>query len=181
MVSLPADHADRPEPACTTCHTGTMQPTIIAHPSTTQAGCGMCHGNDKLAAVPANHEERSNCVRCHGTYQLPAAHEASLNCTSCHSEGRMTSLPTSHAGRTQETCVLCHRDTRQVPEAPHTIADKAACSACHNGKVLSVLPASLSCRSEQACAECLSAVPTGVPPIMHKTEGRSDCVMCHTK
>jgi hypothetical protein len=110
---------------CEQCHSkATVPPMKASHPLTQIQNCLSCHGPDGLAGVkkiPASHSgvPGSVCQLCHkppldsdmsAVPRIP--HDKNQPaCLECHGEGiaGAKKVPASHAGRTTETCLLCHR------------------------------------------------------------------------
>ena len=110
---------------CTGCHSqASVPPLSITHPLNQAQNCLACHG-DSLSGVPelpADHSGATNdvCQLCHQlaveeTFQainsLPHPVDGREDCLLCHAEGigSATKVPDDHAGRTNDTCLLCHK------------------------------------------------------------------------
>lgn len=109
---------------CTGCHTkAEIPPLSIAHPLTGVTNCLGCHGEKGIAGVtkvPADHAGANNgvCQLCHqprvgeeDIAKLPHGVMGREGCLMCHGEGiaGAAKVPEDHAGRTNETCQICHR------------------------------------------------------------------------
>lgn len=124
-------------PTATATATATPTTTPTATPTQTSGGipqvphftdgytqCLVCHaeGIGGAPAVPADHAGRadSTCTACH----TPAATQVALqypaiphdlagrdNCLACHQTGIAGApvVPADHAGRTNDTCTVCHK------------------------------------------------------------------------
>lgn len=110
---------------CEGCHTkATVPPLHSFHPLTQIQKCLNCHGPNGIPGVkkiPVNHggAPESVCQLCHKPPVDSAArairripHDTDQpDCLKCHGEGieDAKKVPADHAGRTDETCLLCHR------------------------------------------------------------------------
>jgi hypothetical protein len=110
---------------CEGCHTKASIPPLTSfHPLTQIQKCLDCHGPDGIAGVkkiPPDHSgiPGSVCQLCHKP-PLESAIKAMCriphdtnrtNCLACHGKGiaGAAKIPATHSGRTNETCMLCHR------------------------------------------------------------------------
>lgn len=110
---------------CTGCHSkATVPPLSIPHPLTREGDCLSCHEGavPGVPGLPADHDNGVTsglCTLCHKpTVQeaaraievMPHAVAGQENCLLCHGEGigGAAKVPVDHAGRTNETCPLCH-------------------------------------------------------------------------
>lgn len=111
---------------CEGCHTkASIPPLTPAHPLTGIQKCLSCHGPEGIKGVtkvPADHAGApdSVCQLCHKTLVnavaravrvIPHDINAQQGCLICHGDGIVEArkVPADHAGRTDETCLLCHR------------------------------------------------------------------------
>lgn len=109
---------------CIECHTkAEIPPLSAAHPLTGVTNCLSCHGEQGIpgvSRVPADHLGVTNgvCQLCHqprievtDLAHLPHGTVGRESCLMCHGEGigRASKVPENHAGRTNETCTLCHK------------------------------------------------------------------------
>ncbi len=110
---------------CTGCHNkATIPPLSIAHPLAGRGNCLSCHGAEipDVPGLPADHTNgvtNGVCELCHKSMVEEAAlairelpHEVAgrEDCLMCHGEGigGAAKVPADHAGRTNDTCQLCH-------------------------------------------------------------------------
>lgn len=110
---------------CEQCHTkASVPPMKASHPLTQLQDCLKCHGSKGIPGVtkiPASHSgvPISVCQLCHkppldsdmsAVPRIPHDKDQP-GCLQCHGEGiaGAKKVPASHAGRTEETCLLCHR------------------------------------------------------------------------
>ena len=109
---------------CLDCHTqATVPPLSIKHPLSGADNCVSCHAAEipGVPALPADHTDATNgvCQICHHTALEPSAlatrampHQIAglANCLMCHGEGigNAAKIPDDHAGRTVDTCQICH-------------------------------------------------------------------------
>lgn len=110
---------------CTGCHNkATIPPLSIAHPLAGSGNCLSCHGAaiPEVPGLPADHSSVTNgvCELCHeptveaaalATRVLPHEVVEQEDCLMCHGEGigGAAKVPVDHAGRTNDTCQLCHQ------------------------------------------------------------------------
>ena len=111
---------------CTGCHQkATIPPLSITHPLTGRGNCLNCHGAEipEVPGLPADHTNgvtNGVCELCHksmveeaalATRELPHEVAGREDCLMCHGEGigGAAKVSADHAGRTNETCQLCHK------------------------------------------------------------------------
>ncbi len=110
---------------CTMCHNEAAVPPLpVTHPLTGVENCPSCHedGVSGVPQLPADHTDATSgvCQLCHkpvvkeaalATSRLPHETIGRENCLLCHGEGigGAAKVPIDHAGRTNETCLLCHK------------------------------------------------------------------------
>jgi len=114
---------------CTGCHAkAAIPPLSTAHPLTGMGKCLDCHGPEGIAGVtkiPVDHAGATNsvCQLCHqpsvaaealAKHKLPHEIAGREDCLLCHGEGigGAAKVPTDHAGRTNDTCTLCHKSEK---------------------------------------------------------------------
>lgn len=112
---------------CTGCHSeAAVPPLSVPHPLTGSENCFNCHRNgDMVSGVPQLSTDHSSVTSgvCHLCHE-PVVEESALatgklshetigreNCLLCHGEGigEAAKVPMDHTGRTNETCLLCHK------------------------------------------------------------------------
>ncbi len=110
---------------CTGCHQkATIPPLSITHPLMGRENCLSCHGAEipDVPGLPADHTNgvtNGVCELCHksmveeaalATRELPHEVAGREDCLMCHGEGigEAAKVPADHAGRTNDTCQLCH-------------------------------------------------------------------------
>ena len=99
----------------------------------------------KPAVVTHDLEGRSACLACHG-----GAMEA------------IPSVPETHTGRPDETCVWCHAADAQIQTTdpktiPHDLEGRSACLMCHAAGAMEAIPdvpATHEGRADQFCTLC---------------------------
>jgi len=110
---------------CTGCHhEADISPLSVVHPLTGVENCLKCHKGQipGVPKIPEDHASATNgqCQICHkteldeadlATRKLPHEVEGQEDCLMCHGEGigGAPKVPEDHAGRTNETCQLCHK------------------------------------------------------------------------
>ncbi len=99
---LPDSMRDRSGTTCWLCHQGTStEAPLYLHPTPTDGKCLTCHVADKVGALPADHDGRTNdqCSACHAPAASPAPrapHDLALRegmCTFCHGESSPSASP----------------------------------------------------------------------------------------
>lgn len=182
---------------CTGCHTKAIIPPLsIDHPLAGVESCLTCHGVDipGMPNIPGDHSGATNgvCQLCHqptvdptalAKRELPHGVEGREDCLLCHGEGiaGAGSVPADHAGRTNNTCQICHKPSTDDgptppvgPQAtPHEVEGQEDCLLCHGVDMSEVVrvPADHAGTSNETCLNC-----HGLP---HEVEGREDCLVCH--
>lgn len=182
---MPEDHKGRGDTTCTACHKTATAPSPAAPAGATPAA--------KPSTAPASG----------GTgiaKPLPATHEGRTTCNMCHETGVAgPKNPADHAGRTDATCVACHKPgaapapagatpaakpitttspAASTPVAKPTTASGATIAPASAGGVAKPQPATHAGRPTcQMCHETGVAGPKN--PADHA--GRTDamCVACH--
>lgn len=117
---------------CTGCHIqATIPPLSISHPLSGRENCLSCHKANipGVPVVPADHDGATNgvCQLCHqvavdasllASHPVPHGVAGLENCLLCHGEGigGATRVPADHAGRTNDTCQLCHEHAQGASE-----------------------------------------------------------------
>ncbi|MFH1383105.1 MAG: cytochrome c3 family protein [Chloroflexota bacterium] len=98
---------------------------LIAHTTSGYTDCLACHAATSFRPLPSSHAGRTNstCTTCHQASGSTAAPMLTVgaprlghnldsqrqNCLSCHDRGRTRPFPSDHTGRTNITCLVCHR------------------------------------------------------------------------
>jgi hypothetical protein len=121
--SLPVVVEDAQEPATLSIQQMAAQAQRlppIPHPvEGEKEACLHCHGVGGLQPVPTTHQAiqrllNDPCTLCHKAepgIAVPAVShdvEGRDNCLACHSEAGALPFPADHAGRENESCLVCH-------------------------------------------------------------------------
>lgn len=88
-------------------------------------------------------------------------------CVACHSAGIADApkFPPDHEGRTNEQCLLCHKEAAAVGSETPAVSATETISGTVTATAVAATP---------------SAEPTSaIPRIPHPLEGRDDCLACH--
>jgi len=109
---------------CIGCHIkAAVPPLSINHPLTGAGNCLSCHAAHipGVPSLPQDHHDATNgvCQLCHqprvdptalARRKMPHGTDGFSACLLCHGEGigKATRVPPNHAGRTNETCLICH-------------------------------------------------------------------------
>jgi formate-dependent nitrite reductase cytochrome c552 subunit len=125
---FPPDHAGRTNEMCQVCHkpgpvrTTSPTATVIARPATASSPVPT---TNSIPRIPHSLQGRDNCLACHAT-----------------GLGGSPKVPASHAGRTNETCRICHQPASPAegqapiilptPIAHAPTANKNSCVDCHS-------------------------------------------------
>jgi hypothetical protein len=159
----------------------------VPHPLEGRSDCLGCHalgkGVVRITQVPADHKGRDNdsCALCHkpgppvtptpevgGPPGVPHPLEGRAECLGCHASGvaGFPQVPADHAGRTDDTCVLCHKPaapaegtptpTKAAPSIPHTLRGRGDCLLCHAKGIASApaVPLDHAGRTNDTCTLC---------------------------
>ncbi len=172
----------------------------IPHVLTDRDNCLGCHSTQTLLSVPSDHQGRDNnsCDGCHKLSSNPTSSmaesiphqiEGRENCLMCHASGTSEGIPSSHQGRTSDTCVACHQpgsetsQEQEVPAIPHVLTNRDNCLGCHSTQTLLSVPSDHQGRGNNMCTSCHKSAtnPTSsmAEAIPHNLEGRENCLMCH--
>ena len=105
LKPMPADHAGRA--TCLACHQALPKPKMPDdHKVRGDTTCTACHkvGGAPSGATPGAPSSSG------GIKTLPASHAGRTICQACHETGMSgPKNPADHAGRTDATCVACHK------------------------------------------------------------------------
>lgn len=107
---------------------------------------------------------------------LPASHEGRTTCLTCHQNLQQPKLPADHQGRTEATCVTCHR----TGSAPTTGGTPAPTTAPGSGPTTggpSAIPADHAGRT--TCMACHQNLPDPKLPTDHQGRTDATCAACH--
>ena len=126
--------ANAPEAVAPTPAPATGSAVAIPHPVAGRQDCLLCHGADGARPYPADHEGRTreSCTACHRELAeaAPTAESAGAAATEPASAPSASSIPHDVAGR--EDCLLCHGPNGVRPNpADHVGRTNATCVACH--------------------------------------------------
>lgn len=194
---------------------------MARHPKQVDASCSACHGEIKYSAQPSA-DNQSFCanISCHGAgwkkyvslveiqspgvpaLPAPGTPAPGLPTTPANPSGPggVPFLPATHAGRTADSCLLCHGPTGVKPmPAGHIGRTGDSCLGCHKpapsaattpvggatpapGKTTSGIPALPADHAGRTADQCLIChTPTGIRPLPTSHAGRTAdaCLGCH--
>jgi cytochrome b subunit of formate dehydrogenase len=156
MKPVPGDHAGRAEATCTMCHaTGWQAGAGAAGPAPADAGSSNA-GSPVPGAAPA----------------VPHTLEGRSSCSMCHGPAGLKPVPGDHAGRTDDTCTMCHAAPAAPeppappapppppaaaggpPSIPHALPGRADCGMCHGPGGVKPMPADHAGRGNDSCTDC---------------------------
>ncbi|MBI2906189.1 MAG: HYR domain-containing protein [Chloroflexi bacterium] len=162
---LPASHAGRTSDMCLLCHVPASQaPLPTPTPPTGATAAPTVSGPPGAPSATA--------TPVLGPPRIPHDLAGRSDCRACHATGLVGApiLPASHAGRTSDTCLLCHVPASQAPLPTATPPPGATATPTVSGP-----PAGIPTMIP------LTATPTAPAPprIPHNLAGRSDCLACH--
>ncbi len=122
---------------------------------------------------------------------IPHPVEDRLNgCVVCHGPNGLVPFPADHAGRSNGSCLGCHKASATVeqvaatvPRVPHDVKGREECLTCHGANGMVPVPADHRGRTKDSCLGCHQAtqisVAGGTPRTPHELTGREDCLSCH--
>jgi len=198
IIPVPSDHSGRTNDYCGKCHiSGAVSATPpVPHVTQGLSNCVQCHGAGAFKAFPSSHAGRAGntCTACHNSAanpknlsgpSLPHSLEGRTNCVACHSTGGTATFPASHAGRSSETCALCHGQGKAAPVITHSIQGVTDCLQCHGTGAFKAFSTSHAGRGNSTCTVCHSPAATTKPisgsAVPHSVRDSGDCLVCHGK
>lgn len=122
-IPTPNGPTSTPAPWATALPTQLPPPAPVVPHDASDTDCLRCHNKASGLPLPLDHSRRKpgTCLGCHaadaGYVPTPvpmphglAGHEA---CLTCHLQGQNHApvVPGDHAGRTNDTCLQCHKPT----------------------------------------------------------------------
>ena len=112
--------------SCESCHgpgKGHVDEGVSLSVDVSRESCGLCHA--RIIARPSSfpqvdlgeHGGQSVCVACHDPHnpvvaqapRIPHALQGQIDCNLCHGAGKIKPLSETHAGRSPDICLNCHR------------------------------------------------------------------------
>ncbi len=180
--TLPTSHAGRTSATCTLCHqaapaaapTATPRPTAVPTPAPTTVP-GQPTSTPAPTAVPS---PTATPVTAGAPPKVPHTLEGRSECLLCH--GTIAKLPQNHAGRTNQTCALCHQAGASPAATPTPLPTNTPTATPATGSTPAAATATATPTATPRPAPTpTSAVQQGTPSISHTLEGRSNCTMCH--
>ncbi|TAK33010.1 MAG: c-type cytochrome [Chloroflexota bacterium] len=206
------------EGVCLSCHgAGGIKPVPATHQGRDNATCTSCHkasSGGGAAAAPAaspsspsdaSSDANSSSVDIPDVTHTVKGREGA--CLQCHSSAGIAVIPpSSHNGRTNEMCMMCHLSPEATsgispapakrkgpPKVPHkTEGVENQCLNCHGPNGLKPIPANHTNVKNSDCLRCHDVVPTtsattlsaqAPPPAPDTHAGRSNdtCIKCHDR
>jgi hypothetical protein len=133
--------------------------------------CALCHTPEGWAA--------SADALVAGATAFPHPVEGREDCRSCHWVEDEEAVPEDHKGRTNDTCLVCHKAAPAVA-IMHLVEGHEDCLSCHgDGQVAQFTVQIHQGRDNDSCRTCHEPAGVAPRPITHSMEGRADCLMCH--
>ena len=158
-----------PAESCDTCH----EAVESTHPQKGKATFKLAQGEAEL------------CVACHDDKtSFPVTHGpvSAGDCTSCHDPHASDEKPLLR-GKTDDLCVGCHVDVKELLGKPHVHAAlDAGCTSCHDPhgsahpKLLPEAGAAICFTCHDAIGEKVAQAAVAHPPVTSE----AGCGSCHT-
>lgn len=149
-------------------------------------GWGILYGGplsyDEIVAVARYTKSLAGTLA--GLGIIPHRTEGLDHCLECHGRAGPEHVPPSHAGRTNEECLICHQPTAisGAPTIPHRAGALADCLQCHGEGGVRPVPPTHQGQPNESCLRCHQAVSvTAAPDVPHGVERRGDCLACHAE
>ena len=81
------------------------------------------------------------------------------DCLACHDAGQAYPVPDDHAGRANDTCLVCHQVdlSEPMPGVPHPVEGREDCLLCHDTGAVNPFPADHEGRESASCLACHQA------------------------
>ena len=107
-------------------------------------------------------------------FQIPAVPhpvEGREDCLACHDAGQVVPFPEDHAGRSNDSCTMCHEmgEAGATPTVPHPVEGREDCLMCHDTGQVQPFPADHEGRENETCLECHEAGPGEPAPTLEPT------------
>ncbi len=95
-------------------------------------------------------------------FQIPAVPhpvEGREDCLACHDTGQVVPFPDDHAGRTNDSCTMCHEmgEAEAIAAVPHPVEGREDCLMCHDTGQVQPFPADHEGRDNDSCLGCHEA------------------------
>lgn len=162
--------------SCLLCHetggeAGLKPIPAIGHPLEGWRQCAACHTGERLGRTAPGHEgiPEEECLNCHveakpgPAITQPHSELQDPHCLDCH--GDFVHLPTSHVGRNQTECWLCHKpQPLPPPRFPHAHDTRLTCRNCHQSEQVGGLPLDHALRDDTTCLLCHEILRASPPP-----------------
>lgn len=133
--------------------------------------------------------------------KVPHPLEGREDCLACHDTGGIEPFPDDHAGRTNDSCTMCHEmgQAEAIPAVSHPLEGREDCLMCHDMGGVQPFPADHEGRENESCLQChepgaeeepvptpepattlppsVQVVPTPIQePVMFE---ENTCISCH--
>jgi nitrate/TMAO reductase-like tetraheme cytochrome c subunit len=159
-------HAIAGREQCLLCHdpTGNVRPAPQDHVGRTEDTCQICHKPAGPAAGPTAESAATPTGQGGIAAAPPIPHDlvGREQCLLCHDPaGNIRPAPQDHAGRTVDSCQVCHKPAAGAGGT--AVAPTATAGSGGEGE------------GEEEGESGFE----GAPAIPHELEGRSDCLACH--
>ncbi len=159
-VEIGEGHEGRTDDTCTLCHRVRDNAGVpaVPHPIQGREKCLSCHAAGGTRPFPLDHTFQTEqvCLNCHEMSaaaaaatpvtapSVPHATAGREDCVSCHGAGQVRPFPADHQGRTDNTCLGCHRVSASAAPAPSIdviptpisepqLFGENSCVTCHEG------------------------------------------------
>jgi hypothetical protein len=96
---------------------------------------------------------------------VPHPVEGREDCLACHDIGQVKPFPADHAGRTSDSCTMCHQiqAIETIPTIPHPTEGRDDCLSCHDLGQVRPFPEDHAGRDNASCQSCHESAGEGGP------------------
>lgn len=177
---LPKNHEKRKDDSCASCHSGpiTLPAEITAWLTRKREPQPKVQPQLILSPVPSAPTQLSGPPNI--PHQTGVGTSDFTNCLTCHGSGGVRPVPPTHARRSQETCLGCHKvDVPQkgIPSMAHKVGGHEMCLSCHGpDSGFKSVSSTHATRGEDTCTICHRPPPRAKHEFGPVVTG---CFICH--
>ncbi len=191
----PVPHPISTDTNCLTCHGAAgVIPAPESHAAFDITQCTQCHQAPPTeqptpaSASPTPAPDATNLPTQpppeSGPPAIPHPVEDRADCVLCHGENGVKPFPTDHAGRTSDTCQMCHQPGQAATEATEPAQTPAATPApaaaeTPAASAASGIPHSIEGQENQ-CLACHYTGSIKPFPANHESFSNQMCLSCHS-